>query len=231
MKRSTLLMGGLLAASLACQGAQAGVSPAKSKERGAKARVSQPVKTLRHQARSANTVRPARVAPAGLALALSADISAPPATLAITPAATLPVPPAVSNPYLSASVPAMADARANPYLPGRIGSTPAQAFAPIQAEPDFKARDGGRPGVGSLFGALGQAIPLLPDSGQSVLPSIKKVYPTGEKPLVVVSFKCPTEALGVTPPTIRLLHNLVDLGMDGLNKTDLLSFNLQQVCQ
>jgi len=87
------------------------------------------------------------------------------------------------------------------------------------------------PDVASLFGSLGQAIPILPGSGRSILPSIKTVYPTGEKPLVVVSFKCPTEVLGVTPPTISLLHDLVDLGMEGINRTDLLSFNLQQVCQ
>jgi hypothetical protein len=48
---------------------------------------------------------------------------------------------------------------------------------------------------------------------------------------VVVSFKCPTELVGVTPPTIKLLHEAVSLGMDGVNRTGLLSFNLQQVCQ
>jgi hypothetical protein len=71
---------------------------------------------------------------------------------------------------------------------------------------------------------------LLPLSGDSILPVIKTVYPTGEKPLVVLNFKCPTEMLGITPPPMKLLHEIVNLGFDGLNKTNLLSFNLQQVC-
>jgi len=84
--------------------------------------------------------------------------------------------------------------------------------------------------IGRALGGLGLSIPLL-DSGRSILPTVKKVYPTGEKPLVVVSFKCPTEVIGVTPPTIKLLHDVVDMGMEGLNRSELLSFNLQQVCQ
>ena len=103
---------------------------------------------------------------------------------------------------------------------------PASPFPPIQAVPEVS-----RPDEGGFLGGITLAIPLLPDSGQSILPSIQKVYPTGEKPLVVVSFKCPTELVGVTPPTIRPLHELVNLGMDGINRSDLLSFNLQQVCQ
>lgn len=74
---------------------------------------------------------------------------------------------------------------------------------------------------------------LLPSRGEgsSLLPSITTVYPTGEKPLKVVTFKCPTEMLGVQPPPMKLLHEAVNLGMEGINRTNLLSFNLQQVCQ
>ena len=172
---------------------------------------------------------PASVAPQGLALALAlstslrelppAPKSQPPVTVSQAPAAVpAMVTPISYAPYQARNYVQGGD---NPYLP-----KPAVAFAPIQVVPEVKDAESG-----SLFGALGQAIPILPGSGQSILPSIKKVYPTGEKPLVVVSFKCPTEVLGVTPPTIRLLHNLVDLAMEGINKTDLLSFNLQQVCQ
>jgi hypothetical protein len=72
---------------------------------------------------------------------------------------------------------------------------------------------------------------MLPLTGESnILPSIKKVYPTGEKPLVVINFKCPTELVGITPPPIMLLREALDLGFSGLNKSNMLSFNLQQVC-
>ena len=239
MKRHHLLIGGLLAASLGCQAAQAANKPAKPKEQVAKARVSKAAKTLRQEARKTGVIQagvvPTHVAPHGLALALSTDLSVLPAVAAVSlPAAIVPAAPAAPatyNAYLPYPGPVSAGSRENPYLPRQAAPAPVQAFAPIQAVPDFQAQENQRPGLGSLFGSLGQAIPILPDSGQSILPSIKKVYPTGEKPLVVVSFKCPTEVLGVTPPTIKLLHNLVDMGMDGLNKTDLLSFNLQQVCQ
>jgi len=86
-------------------------------------------------------------------------------------------------------------------------------------------------GMSSPFSGFAYAIPILPDSGRSILPTVKKVYPTGEKPLVVVSFKCPTELVGVAPPTIQILHQAVNLAMEGINRTNLLSFNLQQVCE
>lgn len=80
----------------------------------------------------------------------------------------------------------------------------------------------------SIFSTLKMMIPLTGDA--NILPTIKKVYPTGEKPLVVLNFKCPTEVVGITPPPMMLLHEAVNFGFDGLNKTNLLSFNLQQVC-
>ena len=82
--------------------------------------------------------------------------------------------------------------------------------------------------IGRMLADLKMRLPLTGDS--NILPSIKKVYPTGEKPLVVINFKCPTEIIGITPPPMKLLHEALNLGFDGLNKTDLLSFNLQQVC-
>lgn len=80
----------------------------------------------------------------------------------------------------------------------------------------------------SMLANLKMMIPLTGDA--DILPSIKKVYPTGEKPLVVINFKCPTELVGITPPPMKLLHEALNFGFDGLNKTNLLSFNLQQVC-
>ena len=84
--------------------------------------------------------------------------------------------------------------------------------------------------LGRVFDRVKMALPNLPLSGQTILPSIHTVYPTGEKPLVVVNFKCPAELTGVQLPPMKALHGLVNLGMDAVNKTDLLSYNLQQVC-
>lgn len=127
--------------------------------------------------------------------------------------------------YTPRPYPAIGPASVNPYLPR---PTPADA----SPKPDVAAPNLAPPTVtGNPFSSLALSIPILPDSGQSILPKVTKVYPTGEKPLVVVSFKCPTEVVGITPPTIKLLHEAVNLGMAGINKTDLLSFDLQQVCQ
>jgi hypothetical protein len=82
--------------------------------------------------------------------------------------------------------------------------------------------------LNKIFTSLKMMLPLTGDS--NILPTIKKVYPTGEKPLVVINFKCPTEVIGITPPPMKLLHEAVNLGFEGINKTNLLSFNLQQVC-
>jgi len=82
-----------------------------------------------------------------------------------------------------------------------------------------------------LFTSLKTALPSGLFSGDTTyLPVIKTVYPTGDKPMVVLNFKCPTEMIGVTPPPMKLLHEAVNLGFEGLNKTNLLSFNLLQVC-
>lgn len=178
------------------------------------------------------------VAPTPPAIAVSttpqpvaADVRTPgpaPFTAPFTPppapapwALLTPPPPRAYNPP---PVPFLGGSKVNPYLPIPVRQAPA-----AQDEPARGARIGSS--FGNPFSSLGLSIPLLPDSGQSILPKITKVYPTGEKPLVVVSFKCPTEVVGITPPTIKLLHEAVSLGMEGLNKTDLLSFDLQQVCQ
>lgn len=86
--------------------------------------------------------------------------------------------------------------------------------------------------LGDVLESLKYAIlPGLPPEGQAILPVIKTVYPTGEKPLKVLTFKCPTELVGITPIPTKALHGLVNMAMDGLNSTNLLPFNMQQVCQ
>ncbi len=115
----------------------------------------------------------------------------------------------------SASLPFFSPAPANPAQPNSPNT--AQSSAPDAS------------GVlNKLFASLKMMVPLTGDS--NILPTIKKVYPTGEKPLVVINFKCPTEVIGITPPPMKLLHEAVNLGFEGINKTNLLSFNLQQVC-
>ncbi|MDD5389893.1 MAG: hypothetical protein PHD37_11135 [Gallionellaceae bacterium] len=73
--------------------------------------------------------------------------------------------------------------------------------------------------------------PHLPSPDIDILPSITKVYPTGERPLYVLTFKCPTELVGITPPPTKALRWLISSGMEAINSTNLLSFSMQQVCQ
>jgi hypothetical protein len=229
MKKPYFLLCGLLAASLCCMGAQAAASPAQPKDRAVKSRPGKAVKTPRpdgrqHAAALPTAPIPPSIAPQGLGLALSTALQKFP------PPANPPVPigPAVYAPYQGQAI---AKSRENPYLPRQTAlELPRQAFAPVRA-PEVPRTEGFRTDVGAVLGGLVNYIPLLPESGRSILPKITKVYPTGEKPLVVLSFKCPTELVGVTPPTIKLLHDAVSLGMEGINRTNLLSFDLQQVCQ
>ena len=146
-----------------------------------------------------------------LAAAATAAVAAPIVVASVSenagvPSSAAPAAPASTNPYLAY----VSKDQGNPYL----AAGPA---APV--------------GSRSLGADLRALLPSLPGDGQSFLPSIKKVYPTGEKPLVVITFKCPTELVGVTPPPVKLLHSAVDGSFQALNATDWLSFDLQQVCQ
>lgn len=72
---------------------------------------------------------------------------------------------------------------------------------------------------------------MLPLTGPSnIFPTIKKVFPTGDRPMVVVNFKCPTELIGITPPPMMLLHKAIDWGFSGINKSNLLPYSFLQVC-
>ena len=163
------------------------------------------------------TIAPITAAVALPMAAAAAPAAAPVQTQSVASSSPQPAPVspyAAANPYLQQPTPAN-QANSNPYLSGyRAGSTtdPIKNFSSI---------------IDSVQGFL----PSLPMEGQSILPKIKTVYPTGEKPLVVLTFKCPTELIGITPLPTKALHELVNLGFDGINRTDLLAFNLQQVCQ
>ena len=113
----------------------------------------------------------------------------------------------------------------NPFLshPQQVNN-PAKEWG--QVFDGVKSAAPGLPSMPSL-----PALPFVMPEGQSLLPVIKTVYPTGEKPLVIVTFKCPTELVGITPLPTKALHDLVTFGMDSINSSNLLSFNMQQVCQ
>ena len=86
-------------------------------------------------------------------------------------------------------------------------------------------------GVRSGFSSFKASLPQIPLFEQAILPKIQTVYPTGEKPLVVLTFKCPTELVGIDTPSTLILHKAVNGGMDLINRSNLLAFNMQQVCQ
>ncbi len=167
----------------------------------------------------------------------------PPVQAAVqpTPAAHLA---ASSNPYLAylrapapaASAPLPAAAPVPATAPEIVVNAPAPrmsepVYQPAQSaevETSRPARNDPSPWEKLKYSVMG-GIPPITD--QAILPKITTVYPTGEKPLKVLTFKCPTELVGITPPTTALLHDAVTFAFDGVNKTNLLPFNLQQVCQ
>lgn len=151
--------------------------------------------------------RPAEV----VAVALVPAAAAMPANLALKTTQALAVEPAIPP---AASTPA-ATPPANPYL---ANQQQMQAMTPRNS-----ARQG--------FADIKMAMPQIPLFEQAILPKVQTVYPTGEKPLVVVTFKCPTELVGIDTPSTLILHKAVNGGMDLINRSNLLAFNMQQVCQ
>lgn len=130
---------------------------------------------------------------------------------------------------------APAVASANPYLSYRTSYTQA---APTQAAP----RQAASAPISSaslvadssqLLNSVRNFLPdvHLPSPDIDVLPSITKVFPTGERPMYVLTFKCPTELVGITPPPTKALRWLITSGMESINSTNLLPFSMQQVCQ
>lgn len=75
------------------------------------------------------------------------------------------------------------------------------------------------------------SLPDLASFGdRSLLPSAKMVATPDGRSILVVSFKCPTEVIGVSPPMVQLVHNLVDAAMNKANEEHVLPFDMQQVC-
>jgi hypothetical protein len=148
----------------------------------------------------------------------------------------------ISVPIVTATAVTVSDAhqatqqpvRVNPYLvnmpvPGQavVAPQPAQQTAHLAATQS--APQSGIPAFSlPKFSLPDLSMPLFQEE---MLPRITKVYPTGEKPLVVLSFKCPTEMVGLDLPATKLLRWGLEGGMDLTNKSNLLSFNMQSVCR
>jgi len=196
------------------------VTAKKSKSKVAK-RSSHRKQAVASQASPAATpsVIPAAVASLAVVAVATPAVSAENSDLVIQPS----TPPA--NPARDTAAPAYSG---NPYLAYR--SQPAQPAA--TESPYSRPVLPSVPNVEQSVSKLAErSIISLPTVGEfSILPKIKTVYPTGEKPLKVLTFKCPTELVGISTPPIKLMHEGVNLVFDGLNKTDLLPFDLQQVC-
>lgn len=174
------------------------------------------------------------VAPVALAAPVAVAAPAAPVVLAVAPAR--PVAASLPLPQITLAQPGTISNATIPFpplqLPFQTWGAPMPAavvaVAPVAQPAASPSSVWG--GLGNLFGSLKLSLPDLPLSEQSILPKIQTVYPTGEKPLVVVTFKCPTELIGVDTPSTLILHKLVNGTMDLLNRSNLLSFNLQQVC-
>lgn len=167
----------------------------------------------------------------------AASVAAPAVVVAgsVEPAPAAAPLPGTDNP-VQAGAPA-APAQTNPYLVPQqwiTSAAPTTALAPQQwiasAMPTGPVSP--QASIDQLVMKLKSSlnsIPLFND--EAILPRIKTVHPTGEKPLVVLTFKCPTEAIGISTPPIKAMRELVNLSMAGANRSNLLPFNMQQVCQ
>lgn len=124
---------------------------------------------------------------------------------------------------VAAPTAAVATPAGNPYLGYRMAYNPPASPTTFNSVTDS----------GQLLGSLRNLLPEphLPSADIDILPSITKVYPTGERPMYVLTFKCPTELVGITPPPTKALRWLITSGMDSINSTNLLPFSMQQVCQ
>lgn len=222
LRRWPVFSSWILAASLALTGAltQAAPRPAGAEVGAATAKLAKVAQKRKPVAKARKVAPLARkLAPAILPVA-PVLVQAEPAPLALKPASALaaepaspPVVPAEAGPESRAAM--AAPVPGNPYLVGAPSLPP----SPVQS-----VAAGGRSG-------FGLSLPHIPLFEQAILPRVKTVYPTGEKPLVVVTFKCPTELVGIDTPSTVILHKVVNGGMSLINKTDLLAFNMQQVCQ
>ncbi len=214
MNESKRLLGYVLAATLALMASDVAWGKAKTYQRHHKRPVASKIKNL--PAKASETPNTSAVQPA----------------LALQPSRALRALPATQPPLLSLA-PLPAWQLQQMVQPAPVPEKPVQAAYrnPYLANQAQYASIDPVNNINHIFSDIKMSLPHLPVEGDAILPVIKTVYPTGEKPLVVITFKCPTELIGITPPTVSILHSGVNLVLDGINRTNLLAFNMQQVCQ
>ncbi len=186
-----------------------------------------------------SVVTPLPASPVNAPVATAPTPSAAPNSVSSIP----PIPPFVfapvsispSAPGFVANTPTPWSPRPNPYIvqPVTVTIVPAPAAFPWQNQSIAQA-------PATTTTPIPTVTPTAPfqetsgskDSGKSrsLLPTFTKVYPTGEKPMVVVTFSCPTELAGINTPSTKILHSIFDLGFGAVNATNLLPWTLQQVC-
>lgn len=62
------------------------------------------------------------------------------------------------------------------------------------------------------------------------LVNVKRYNIPGQKSILVVATKCPSEFVNISTPTTKIFHSLVDSGMSCINSTQILPVELRQVC-
>jgi len=144
-----------------------------------------------------------------------AATAAPSPVAAAAPVATAPATVVAQAPLKAASA---ATPAVNPYLLNSVAYN--QPYTPVNPSN----------GLGQVFSDFKLALPSLPSSDQSILPTIKKVQPTGEKPLYVLTFKCPTELVGITTHPLRPCVGWSPRAWTAQQHRPA-PFNMQQVCQ
>lgn len=157
-------------------------------------------------------------------------VAAPQPVMVVQPPVAVAVPRPVSAPQVYIN-PYLANTQAFYQAPGTSYIAPNfPAMPSLSVLPGMPALS---PEMDKLWYELRSFLPdpHMPTLDMDILPSITKVYPTGEKPMYVLTFKCPTELIGITPLPTKALRWLITSGMEAVNSTDLLPFNMQQVCQ
>ncbi len=138
-----------------------------------------------------------------------------------------PVPPALGSSVHAATAPsAMGEEErlgaysTNPYLAGWFRPTPPEQV------PELAARQ-----LGANAAYAWHSIVTLPAKVVDALPSIKRVFPTGERELWVANLRCPAEmATGQYYLPANALREAVNGLLQQLNESRLLPFDIQLVC-
>jgi hypothetical protein len=132
-------------------------------------------------------------------------------------------PPDAALPLTPASPPpkeASAHAAANPYLAGWFRPTP------LSELPNLAARQ-----VGASAHWVIQSVTGLPAQVVQALPSVKRVFPTGGRELLVVNVRCPAEMVtGQYFFPANALRDAINGLLETLNDARLLGFDIRLVC-